>query len=363
LEFSKEQVDRLVRGVAFAEAAKNKRVFISGPMGLPLEATNELASVDLKLESGSCEGCVSLELLLDGSSEVGSGLSNLKAPMSWDIGVSGVLALDLKQQEVMAVPRTDWAVNSAVTGLPTMMNDTAASAMKNMIANEMVKAKMDAPFKLLKVPENLPFQIARLGFEESETLSIGAGLHLMTRGKLQSRKSPDHGWRIRIPEQTLFGVVDALLLGQPPAGGFATEVESLSIGEQMVLTLRIIRATRKAPERLVRLTLSVELAEMGNLKVVLVEVMPADKGWHTVGTRFVGLKGMQKWMKKSVEQSFPTVWVSETPGLRFQTRLRSVGAEDGELVLAGDIGVEALINNDGVGEGEKTDAEGSSPMD
>ena len=102
IELSAGQVSGLVEKFARLEAEKNERVYMAGPMGLPMEAVNVLETVTLEYDKATCEGCVDVALSLAGNSELGSGLSSLKAPMTWNMQVTGQVALAMPCQPVSA---------------------------------------------------------------------------------------------------------------------------------------------------------------------------------------------------------------------------------------------------------------------
>jgi hypothetical protein len=339
-EVSKAQMDQLVSQIGQHEAEKNKRVFIPGPMGMPLEAVNDLQSTALTLSSGSCAGCLAVQLTVSGHSELGSSLSSLKAPLTWSLKVSGLLALGLEEHRVLLVPQADWWVDSVVEGLPAVLNEAAASTLKTKVANELVRAKMDAPIVVATLPDLGWVQLSSLDFRPGDALQVGVAMGLRHVTEVGDKAAPAQGVRLRISEGTLHGVLEGVLLSQKHIGGYAASVEALNLGEQAVITLRLIRANRRAASRLVRLDTHIELAETGKLVVDEIAFSPADPGWHTLGTRLVGRRGMTRWMKKAVERSLPTQWRREGAETVFSADWTGVSSEDGELILVGKITLE-----------------------
>ena len=368
IELSAGQVSGLVEKFARLEAQKNERVYMAGPMGLPMEAVNVLETVTLEYDKATCEGCVDVALSLAGNSELGSGLSSLKAPMTWNMQVTGQVALGIRQRRVWLDPKADWTVRSSVEGLPAMLNDVAASTLKEMIAEQLRNAKLDAPVSMLELPSDLPFQVASVEAVASEAFSVRLGLYLNQSSEVSEAAPPETGWRVRIPKGTVAGILESVLLRQPPAGGFATALDRVELEDGAVIVLQLLRANKRAAARSVTLRTHWELnSEEGRLVVDSVDLGPHQKGWHTVGTRFVGKKGLKKWMKKSAELSFKRVWSKQTPGLMTTIQLQNLNTVQNELVLEGDIAVEALKsdpeNDEQQGSEEKNAPEGSSPQE
>lgn len=359
ISVSQKTLSALTESVVRIQSKNLETVYLSGPMGMPIESKNTVESAEFGAGAGQCEGCLGLDLTLKGNSLIGGGMSSIRAPMTWTVGIDGELSLGVARRDVMLTAERDWRSSVSVGGLPPLMQGTAQAAMKGMMDGEIAKMGLNESQRLFSLPDNFPLELTNIALDADEGLSASVSFALLSQGQLEAMPAPESGWRVRVPAKTLFGLADAYLLKQPVSNGYSSQVMGLEVDEGLALRVRLWRANKKMAYREFQLPLQLTKTEKGTYELVMGTLAwgPGMKGWATPGMRLVGRKALEKNLRNRLKLSVNARHGFAAGGMLFQLTIDSVDASSQTVEISGSMTVRELPEAS-----KENSPQGSSPQ-